>query len=94
MRVRSVQSLAWQQFDGRSARRSEGLRSTDRNVMGVTVIVIFEILENVADVKEGIAIEANFHECRLHAGKDASDFAFVNAANERKFFFSLDVNFD
>ncbi len=61
---------------------------------GVAVIVIFEIFENVADVKESIAIEANFHERRLHSGKDAGDFTFVDAADEGELFFALDVNLD
>jgi len=58
------------------------------------VIVILEIFENVADVKEGIAIEADIDESGLHTGEDAGDFAFVNAADEGELFFALDVNFD
>jgi len=62
--------------------------------MRVPVIVILEIFENVADVQESIAVETNVHESGLHAGEDAGDFSFVDAADERKFFFALDVNFD
>jgi hypothetical protein len=58
------------------------------------VIVILKIFENVADVKEGIAIEADIDESGLHAGEDAGDFAFVDAADEGELFFALDVNFD
>jgi hypothetical protein len=57
-------------------------------------VVLFEVFENVTDVQEGIAIETDVHKGGLHAGKDAGDFSFVDAANEGEFFFALDVNFD
>jgi hypothetical protein len=60
----------------------------------VAMIVVFEIFEDVADVQKGIAIQADIHESRLHAGQDASNPAFVDAADECKFLFALDVNFD
>jgi hypothetical protein len=60
----------------------------------VAVIVVLKIFENVADVEESIAIEADVHERRLHAGKNASDSAFVDATDEGELFFALDVNFD
>jgi hypothetical protein len=60
----------------------------------VAVIIVFEIFENVADVKESIAIEADVNESGLHAGEDAGDSAFVDTANEGELFFALDVNFD
>src|SRR5277367_1447273 len=85
------------QFDGVRRRRWRKGRRGGRGVgigVGVAVIVVFEIFEDVADVKEGIAIEADIHERRLHAGEDAGDFAFVDAANEGELFFALDVNFD
>jgi hypothetical protein len=59
----------------------------------MVVIVIFEIFENVADVQEGVAIKADVDESRLHTGKDASDFPFIDAADESELFFALDVNF-
>jgi hypothetical protein len=62
--------------------------------MRLTVIVVLEIFENVADVEESIAIEADVNESRLHAREDAGDFAFVDAADEGELFFALDVNFD
>jgi hypothetical protein len=87
------QRLAGKQLDG--ARGSGRIsRSSGRQVrMRMTVIVVFQIFENVADVEEGIAIEADIHECRLHAGENAGDFAFVNAADEGELFFTLDINF-
>jgi len=57
-------------------------------------VVVFEVFEDVTDVQECIAIETNVHESRLHAGKDAGDFSFVDAADQRELFFALDVNFD
>src|SRR5256714_13031879 len=57
-------------------------------------IVPLEFSETVADVQEGIAVETNVHESGLHAGEDAGDFSFVDAADERDFFFPLDVDFD
>ena len=58
------------------------------------MVIVFEIFEDVADVQEGIAVEADIDEGRLHAGEDAGDSAFVNAADEGELFFALDVNFD
>ena len=49
VRVRGVQCLARQQFDGGSC-RAERLRRTHRDIVRVAVIVIFKILENIADV--------------------------------------------
>jgi len=60
----------------------------------MAVIVVLEVFENVADVEEGVAVETNIDESRLHAGEDAGDFSFVDTADEREFFFPLDVNFD
>jgi hypothetical protein len=60
----------------------------------VSVIVILEILENVADVQEGVAIKPDVHESGLHARKHPRDTAFVDTADQRELFFALDVNFD
>jgi hypothetical protein len=76
----------WRRRKGRSRGRGVGVR--------VAVIVVFEIFENIADVEEGIAIEADIDERRLHAGENAGDFAFVDATDEGELFFALDVNFD
>ena len=57
-------------------------------------VVVFEIFENVADVQERVAVETDVHEGGLHAGKDAGDFSFVDAADQRELFFALDVDFD
>ena len=60
----------------------------------MALIVVFEIFEYVADVEERVAVQADVNEGGLHARQDASDFAFVNAADEGEFFFALDVDFD
>ena len=61
--------------------------------MRVVMIVIFKIFENVADVQEGVAIQTDVDESRLHSRKDAGDFTFVDAADEGELFFALDINF-
>jgi hypothetical protein len=86
------QRFAREQFHrmrGHSDRRRRGV-----GFVPMTVVVIFQVFEYVADVEEGVAIEANIDERRLHSRKDAGDFAFVDAANKREFFFALDVNLD
>jgi hypothetical protein len=60
----------------------------------VTVIIAFEIFEDVTNVEECVAVQADVHKSGLHARKNASDFSFVNAADEGEFFFALDVDFD
>jgi hypothetical protein len=75
---------------GGGQRRHGGLRLLVR----MTGIVILEVFEDVTDVQEGVAVETNVHEGGLHAGEDACNSSFVDAADEREFFFPLDVNFD
>lgn len=62
--------------------------------MRLDMVVVFEIFENVTDVQKRVAVQADVHESGLHAWKDASDSSFVDTADERKFLFALDVNFD
>ena len=45
------------------------------------VIVLLEIFEEIADVEKRVAIEADIHKGRLHAGQHARDAAFVNASD-------------
>ena len=65
-----------------------------RIAVAMAVIVVLKIFENVADVQEGVAVEADIDEGGLHTGEDAGDAAFVDATDEREFFFALDINFD
>jgi hypothetical protein len=60
----------------------------------MTVLVIFKIFENVADVQEGVAVKPDVHERGLHARKHPRNSAFVDTANQRELFFALDVNLD
>src|SRR5580704_6286330 len=89
-----AQRFTGKQFDN-IGRRGRKRRRSGRGVrMRMAVIVVFQIFENIADVEESIAIEADVNESGLHAGEDASDSTFVDAANEGELFFALDVNFD
>jgi hypothetical protein len=90
----TAQRFAGKQFDNVGRRWRERGRSGWRIRVRMAVIVVLEIFENIADVEESIAIEANIDESGLHAGEDAGDFAFVDAADEGELFFALDVNFD
>ena len=88
------QCFAGKQFDNVGRRRRINGGSGGGIGMSMAVVVVFEIFEDIADVKESIAIEADVNESGLHAGEDAGDSAFVDAANEGELFFALDVNFD
>jgi len=81
-------------FDRRTIRGRQSRHGGLRLLVRMPVIVVLEVFENIADVQEGVAVEANVHEGGLHAGEDAGDFTFVDAADEREFFFPLDVDFD
>jgi hypothetical protein len=88
------QGLTREQLDGRTIRGRQRRSRSLRLLVWMPVIVVLEVFENVADVQESVAIETNVHESGLHAGEDAGDFSFVDAADEGEFFFALDVNFD
>jgi hypothetical protein len=60
----------------------------------VSVVVVFEVFENIADVQEGVPIQANVHKGGLHAWQNSRYFSFVDAADERKFFLALNVDLD
>src|SRR5262249_5004679 len=65
-----------------------------RIAVAMAVIVVFEIFEDVADVQEGVTVEADIDEGGLHTGEDASNAALVDATDQRELFFALDINFD
>jgi hypothetical protein len=93
----SCKGFTRQQFNGGG--RIAASNGGERRVSGgmgviVTMIVVFEIFEDIADVQESVAIQADVDECRLHAWEDASNLAFVDAADERELFFTLNVDFD
>jgi hypothetical protein len=56
-------------------------------------IVLLAVLKEIGNVKKRITLQSNVHESGLHSGKDARNTAFVNAAREGIFFFTLVVNF-
>ena len=55
-------------------------------------LVLLQVFKNVADVQEGVAVEADIHEGRLHAGKHAGYAAFVYASHKRELLLALNVN--
>ena len=48
---------------------------------GDDVVQLFNLFHEVADVQEGVAIEANLHKGRLHAWQHACNFAFVDTSD-------------
>jgi hypothetical protein len=60
----------------------------------MTMVVVFEVFEDIANVEERVTIQADVDESRLHAREDASYFTFVDAADERELFLTLNVDFD
>jgi hypothetical protein len=97
--LRTATRFARQDFDGRS-RFTADLRSgcvtvaAVAGIVSVAMLVVVQIFKNITDIEEGVAVEANVHESRLHTGKDAGDFTFIDAADEGEFLFALDVNLD
>ncbi len=45
------------------------------------MVVLLEMFQEIADVQEGVAIEADIHKGRLHAGKNSCDAAFVETSD-------------
>ena len=84
------QGLARKQLDARAIARG----NRGHGGMMIMRLVVLEVFENVANIEKRIAIQADVHESGLHAGEDACDFSFVDAADQSEFFFPLDVNFD
>ena len=59
---------------------------------GDDLVVLFVVFEKVGNVKEGVAVQPDIDECRLHAGQHAGDSSFVNAASERIFVLALMID--
>jgi hypothetical protein len=86
------QRLARQDLDGG---RNHPVHGTyGRRSLPVAVIVVFEIFEHIADIQKRVSIQADVHECGLHPGEDPRDFSFVDAADERELFLTLNVDLD
>ncbi len=45
------------------------------------VVVVFQVFQEIADVQEGVAIEANIHEGRLHTRENSCNAAFVETSD-------------
>ena len=88
--MRVSERLARQGLSQGSGRRNRRCRL--RSVTMI-VIVILEVFEDVADVQKGIAVQPDINERGLHTGEHAGYAALVDAADQREFFFALDVNF-
>jgi hypothetical protein len=58
----------------------------------VKLFGVGRLLHEVGDVEEGVALQANLHEGRLHAGKHARDAAVVDGAGEGVFVLALVVD--
>ena len=58
----------------------------------VQFVLILQLHE-VGDVEEGIAFQANIHECRLHAGQHPGYAAFVDGTCQGVFVFTFQVDF-
>ena len=56
------------------------------------LVVVFQI-KKVGDVEERIALQADIHEGRLHAGKDAGNPALIDGSGEGVLVFALEVDF-
>ena len=57
------------------------LRPAELGLDRRNVVVLLEMFQKIADVQEGVAIEADIHEGRLHARKNSGDAAFVKTSD-------------
>src|ERR1043165_2490327 len=51
-------------------------------LVAVLAVVVLEVFDDVGDVEEGVALEAEVDEGGLHAGEDFGDAAFVDVADD------------
>ena len=58
---------------------------------GNDFVVLFGIFEEVRNVKEGVSLEADIHECGLHAGQDFRYLTFIYVADDALRSVPLDV---
>ena len=61
----------------------------ERNIF----FAVFLLFCKVGDVEKRVALQTNIDKCRLHAGKDAGNFAFVNGAGEGVLILALVIDF-
>ncbi len=60
---------------------------------GDDLVVLVVVFEEIGNIKEGVAVQADIDKGRLHARQHAGDSSFVDAAGERVFVLALMVNF-
>ncbi len=60
---------------------------------GVELLRIGSFFHEISNVEEGIALQADIHEARLHPRKNPGDAAVVNGAGERVFVLALVIDF-
>src|SRR5213592_895101 len=67
-------------YKGKVTRVLPGMQSAfvDIGLDGDAFLYVSDVFENLADVEESVAIQADVHESRLHAREDASNFSFVD----------------
>jgi hypothetical protein len=90
----SGKRLTRKHFDRRTNRGRKRCDRGLRLLVWMAVIVVLKVFEDVTDIEKGVAVETDVHEGGLHAREDASDSSFVDTADEREFFFPLDIDFD
>jgi hypothetical protein len=56
--------------------------------------VVFQFLEEIGDVEEGIPVEADVYEGRLHPGENPGDLTLVDTPHQPRFLFSLHIKFN
>src|SRR4051812_35622399 len=54
-------------------------RTTRRNYVSQIVVMLFQF-HKIGDVEEGVALQPDVDECRLHAGQHAGDAPFANGS--------------
>jgi len=59
---------------------------------GLDLAVFVLRLDEVGDVKERVAFQADLDESRLHAGKHARHFAFIDGSSEGVFVLAFKIN--
>ena len=83
--------------DGRRLRRRDrpalGQARYPRLRVGDDPVVLLGVFVEIGNVEEGVTIEADVHEGRLHAGQDPADPPFINPADQPRLRVALEVDF-
>src|SRR5690242_6360454 len=60
---------------------------------GIELLLVIFHFEEIGDVEEGVALQANINEGGLHSGEDAGNAPLVDGSSEGVFVFALVINF-